>query len=716
MMKRIKIKLVSAALAISVVFVSVVGLAEGNDGDVLVKPPEIALISLDMDDWLLQYYPNAKWHLPPMLINYSADHLSAGGIATFSFDPTAFSAQEFGKYRERMLSFISTFGGSGKKGLIDQKLFFLLGDLELSLGLNGSPEMLKAACEHYLTGIKMDRTTQASSIATYNYALALLELGETLDSIKQLRIAELKFSNEPAILKDVRSLMMEAYYRRGRYERAEDYLWSIAKETSQENVSISMLARYGDSVYKRGEYAKAIDWYEKYGEMFKNYDTDAVIRASAVYYAESLFRMGKFAEAQKYFAHFVLREDEYWPFFMYRLIACDQMMGEDEGVVRSRYKGLAQKAAGVPVALASQLAVARMNFLRGGSDEHTDTLTMPDGIVMPKSLETSFDQLLSSVAFKRGEYDKVIALVKKISAGQKKSANEVWGNDMLVAVLTHMYPIAKRENATLGFLELCEKHVPFIANSHYAQEMLYVVAKAYLDSGLDHTARRMFSKIMTKFEIMPEIADRINITLANMALDDGDQEIAELAIKSIINPTQYANDTDYLVAKARIEFVKEKYMESRNFAEKAVMNNVSAVKRLQLEILIGKAMKGMKEYESSLDKFLAVLGPIDTFPQHNIIEQQEMAASEVIDSFIKLGEYAKATAFFERIRNPYLENKPQPQIIFALVDAYRRQSKYDESYTLWENFCKVDGRVGDDLAKSYGNYLKAKRQTEMVNE
>jgi len=99
-------------------------------------------------------------------VQLSGNYSSCGriGIIFVSNGDEAF--KEYESARERLIAMINSSGGQ-----IGQEYYFLLGDLELAIGLADPKrkDLLAESRAHYREGLKIEQTTQVAAWASYNW-------------------------------------------------------------------------------------------------------------------------------------------------------------------------------------------------------------------------------------------------------------------------------------------------------------------------------------------------------------------------------------------------------------------------------------------------------------------------------------------------------------------------------------------------------------------
>lgn len=677
---------------------------------IAADPPGLAIIPIDMDPWVRDFYPRTNLRLPALKSEYPQDILTRAGLESFTFSINDSQIDLYRIARDHLLEDIKA------RPVVDPKLYFLLGDIELTLGFIGDLPMLAEARLHYERGLALEPKTDIAANAWYNLAMSMMESGESLDAIKILRIQEQRFSNRPEWLRHARQLLMEAYFRKGRFERAEDYLWMIAKETTERSVESGMILRYGDALYGRGEFQLAADWYRKYPELLDVPKADAMARTSAIHYAESLFQLGQFQEARTIFAALMERPDDLQQYFEYRLAECDSMIDGKIIDARTRYQDLARRYLSFPVGQASRVALLRLDALEYGSATgpvSTVVKNMKDMQLLPP-IRRSADEVAAWIAYKQGKFDDVLAVLDRYGGNRGKSRSDLWTNDMTVAALVALLPAALKEKRALEYLQLCNRYAERIRSSHAMDRAIYAIAQAYIAARMDVVAERVLTRLLDRFELSPEMADRVNIVLAGLALEGDDAAAAEAMLARIKQPERHQQDVDYLAARAKLQYLNKDYERSIETIKAMTALPLDGTERLEADLLMAKNLRALGKYEEALNLVMAIVGPLESYPQQAMEELQNAALAEAMAISVTEGNFAKAVVLFERVQEPFLKAQPPMDAILMIVSAYDALGKHDEAQALWLQVAKNDERVEKELAQGYDAYLKTKRQTELI--
>ncbi len=676
--------------------------------------PKLGIIPIDKDSWLLKAYPKTNTTISPWAYSYPQQVLSAANLTHFEYSSQA-------KYESIYHQAIHTLSNRiSNASHINPEMFLLLGDIHLCLALmKDNTSHLTHAQIQYKKAKQRKISPSLKMALEFNYALTLMNSKNYEAATRFMRITEKHYLHHAEYTNQLRTMIMENYYRHGRYKRAEDYLWMLANQTTAEQVSHSILSRYGDALFQRNEYEESIKWYEKYLDIIlPPSKTDAAIRTSAIYYAESLFQIGKYEKAHELFKELIKLPGKFTPLFAYRIIQCQSLNDKSYFQIKKQYKRLARKYASHDVHWAALIAMHRIDFLENKHKSFAtikNTLSPIVDIAMPSSLRLAGIRLLSRILYDEDNFNKVIVLLdKSFQIDIEKNKSSIWLNDLLVATLYELYPIAKEQHTSIEFIILCLRYAEQIQLSHDSHILVYHIASAFIDSGLHGWAKRMYTRLLHRFTIDLEMKYAIQLTLANLALKNSNLDIAKTALKTIPKDDIVISNKDYIAITGRIALMESKFGLASEKLQTAIALETNAMQRQELLFDYALTLHKSGRYEESIKVLFDIIGPLEFFPSDKKHESKHNAAYLGIKSFAKSNQYSKATAFFERLKPTLIKYQMPVDTMFILIEAYRKQGKYDEASQFWNKSTENDDRFSGSFAKNYEAYLKTKRQLELV--
>ncbi len=643
---------------------------------------------------LIQKYPVVEEPLKPWVPEYPWEDLGLSTLSQWSYD---LSGEGLSLYR-KTADILSQEIKNSADPLRMQKEY-LVADLLFNVALNSSAKEASQswndAFQAYENAAEHFPESPYHLKAQYHLALIDLEKKRYIDCLKRVRQYENVWSREPSWASSFRSLIMETYYRRKRYLRAEDYMWSLAETINRHELTEHMALRYGDSLFWQKKYAKAEEWYQKVAATFLENPQSPVAKVSLLYRAESLFQIGKIEQARLLYEKFqsLYTEPYSRDFIEYRLLQCQAQSELDREKLINEFRAFAErmKSAGSRTTLE---IMARLQWMRLAlkydlvelyprvrfelQKIQLDYPNRQQGPYREATLLTSF------LALRQNQFENALSKIEDllpfhfVLAGEDPLIKDVSG--LIGSLLLDVAPDYWKRKDYVKFLVLCERFRQAIDASPEKYEIMIWMGRGYVDGGMSEEGARFFYKILAEAEGKDFRRRRVLLELAKTYAIMGEVRKADMILEFFQGaPANSEERSLYHTARALSFEAKKKYGECAD----EIQSLLSAGIRGDIffpAIVQGAACARKAKQFGKADQFLTLLQGDD-----DIVLREEVD-TERIQLAVAQENYADAVQRFEAMRAAAPDFKPPLETILALMDAYRHEGQSDRGDVLWKEY------------------------------
>lgn len=281
------------------------------------------LLSPSKESYLNPSWPIVKIGLQPADIFFDLQKLGYEDVKEISNPP---SDWEIKQYKKIIAQIDAEAANLSTNEDISKEKARLKTHLSLILTLSGSRDLAKETHKALKSAIANTKEPEILLPLVYNLGLLYLHSGYFREAADLAHQYEARYEKEKQWVGFFRSLTIESYFARGRYLRAEDYLWDLATKIGKEDLIPHLALRYADSLFWQQKYAAVVEWYKNTQVQSYLDDSNALRKLSRLYYAESLFQTGQYDEAREQFNLFKNTRAEgeaVLDMLTYRLLECD---------------------------------------------------------------------------------------------------------------------------------------------------------------------------------------------------------------------------------------------------------------------------------------------------------------------------------------------------------------------------------------------------------
>ncbi|MBI4239263.1 MAG: hypothetical protein HY696_12720 [Deltaproteobacteria bacterium] len=604
---------------------------------------------------------------------------------------------------------------------------FLRADLLHVLARSGDGTRWSAVRDAYLAALETYPSSVYAVSASYHLALVLLQLRDYHGAVTLAQRQEARWEADPKWAMPFRSLLMEAYYRRGRYVRAEDYLWELARATlRREDLTPHLALRYGDSLFWQARYEEAVVWYEKVRELLEAATTEAGA-VSRLYYAESLFQLGKWDLAQPQFAALEKQTNLRMPnqLLKFRLVECDIESGVPATIALQRLRSIVALDDRSEVALVAEMAWIRM-VLRSGLHEHfADAQLKLQAIERSKPGRRLSDELYLLGALLDWRGGSIASAVERLRgfflhvSHRTDTRLVAAASDFTSLLLSDLAAVYFKREDRAGFLMLCHELRYAIQRSNYKLYPLIWVARAYVETGMAGSAARLYQRLVMELELTPAQRDFTLLQLAHTYSQLGEIALAGKALAVVSQvPQDPLSQHLYYLLRATQFVAAQQYdacvSELEQLMKGGVRGDEIHTVALQASICARKA----KRFPDALKFIGMVADEHANILRNNLSPQlqrwQTQALFEKINVLAAMGSATDAVRLFEQTQTMIPPVVPPLETVFSAVQSYRQLGDPDRGAALWKQYGGNASTVPDDIRDQYAKLLELLGQTELL--
>lgn len=604
---------------------------------------------------------------------------------------------------------------------------FLRADLLHVLARSGDGTRWSTVRDAYLEALETYPASSYAVPASYHLALVLLQLRDYHGAVSLAQRQEARWEADPKWAMPFRTLLMEAYYRRGRYVRAEDYLWELARSSLRREEMTSHLAlRYGDSLFWQARYEDAVAWYEKVQDLLQASTTEAGM-ISRLYYAESLFQLGKSDLARPQFEALEKQTSVRLPnqLLKFRLTECDIEGGVPITVALQRMRSIIALDDRSEVAFVAEMAWIRM-VLRAGLQEHfADAQIKLQAIERSRPSRRLSEELYLLGALLDWRGGSISAAVERLRAfflhvSHRTDVRLVAAaSDFTSLLLSDLAAVYFKREDRAGFLMLCHELRYAIQRSNYKLYPLIWVARAYVETGMTGSAARLYQRLVMELELTPAQRDFVLLQLAHTYSQLGEMGLAGKALAIVAQvPQDPLSQHLYYLLRATQFVATQQYDQCVGELEQLMKGGVRGDELHTVALQASICARKAKRFPEAIKFIGMVADEHASILRNNLSPQmqrwQTQALFEKINVLAAMGSASDAVRLFEQLQAMIPPAVPPLETVFSAVESYRQLGDPDRGAILWKQYAGNTPAVPEDIRDQYAKLLELLGQTELL--
>lgn len=607
-----------------------------------------------------------------------------------------------------------------------EEKYYLLGDLLFAVASEKDPQSYKKASEAYQNAVSRFPGSPRAIAANYHTDLLRLKNGDYDGALYAGHRQDALWSNEPLWAIPFRSVVMEAYYMRGRYVRAEDYLWELAARINKDELTGHLARRYADSLYWQGKYADLVKWYDNSSIVGFLDDSSDSATLSRLYLAEALFQLGRPVEALPHYLKFKTTYHQPYPAFLleYRLIQC--RLAEDKNTARALKDlygmSLIEKSKDFESLAKTQWArlVAQSGDSMQYANAHLTLENITQAKIRPEILREAF-YVKAILEWRLGDeskaYKSVLRLIPKGYLPENADGLLGAATDAASILLLRSAQSYWDKKDSIGFLLQADRLRYVIDTSKYKVNLLLWVGRAYVESGMVSSAARLYQRLI--FALGPEYKSAIAIELSRIYGMLGDTQLMGKALNLVEEvPTDPELRDQYYSGRASYDIANGNFDRCIDQFESLLSKGVKGDEFFKFSIQGAVCARKAKKFEKA-EKLIGLLGlegatiPKSDLPQ-SLQALQRDAVFEKVNLLGDEGKPKEAIALFEEVKAQKAEFNPPLETIFIVINAYRQEHMPDQALDLWKEYGAKISDIPDDFKKQYTEILETLAHVELL--
>ncbi len=698
--------------------------AKSSQPDLSALPALPSLIAPLRERHLITLYPKLIEKFEPWIPEYPWEELKLPALAMWSFRLSLTKSQQYNDLATQLTEELQK-----PAPTLAMHKQYLRADLLFALAVNGRARPSQAIAAYR---VAIEKYPDAPHVvrAVYHVGLLLMDQQEYYACLRWCRRFIHVWREKPEWANALRSLIMEVYYLRGRYIRAEDYMWTLASDLNAEDLIPHLAIRFGDSLFWQGRFAEAAEWYRHIEPHFLDKSESSTIAGvSMLYYAESLFQIGKTEEAEAKFEFFQQHYHGEYPSHLvqYRML---QSRVEQTGIgasTLSRLKSLMRQVLAPDLQQAMTVQWAR--WVLAGSDPRLKQGALDRLQVLAREPmdESMHRDALFVIALLQRDVEGIEPALQTLTTIAPRTVIQVERNplDQTIAAMVAQWildlqPSKWAAKDFLGFLMLCDQHQIAIQASHREQETLYWVARAYVEQGMLESGARAFQRLLFEFEMDDAMRNHLVLQLAKTYADLGEMDLLGKALALVTTPPEDEFDRQlYYLMRAASAVYAEQYESCVNEIETMLASSIRGDSLFELSLQGAMCARRAKNFDSANNFVKIAALPKDAIvpdPSASTEVQtwQRAALYEKVNILVEEGKDAEAIARFEKLVSADASSAPPLETIFLLVSAYRREGMIDRAEEMWKTYADGDKAVPERFRMEYRKLLHMYRRLELV--
>lgn len=686
----------------------------------------------DRDAFMNPLFPVTTAELPPVAPAYVWEAIvQIPGLESLSGNHTL-EAWPLQPTEDNLRDFEAALNAVKKAPQPNLHTAFLKADLLFALAHGGKEDLWRDVRSAYTEALEQFPDSPYQLHAAYHLGLVLMQAKKVEETVYLARHLEGSWLKDTVWASRFRSLMMESYYRRERYIRAEDYMWNIAMLINRADLSPHLALRYGDSLFWQAKYAEAVKWYREMTP-FLEANRDRATRVSRLYYAESLFQTGDVAGARKQFENYDASPPAEVPsgIARYRLIQCALMEDKNLDKALQDYRALAvsEREGNKQLELASLVEWARLAAAKDDGALRAEALKVlmaPPSIPTLPLLDKKMFLAQAVLQWKNGNPDGALSAIQVMTPAHivlfEPNPIEVSGGELAVQILQNAVKDYWAQSDLMGFLILADQLTQAIEIAPNKTPLLLWVGKAYIETGLVEAGAKVFQRILT--ELQPDPATR---TLALLELSralglSGEDNLMKKVLALVTaEPRDAMSRKLYHAVRAGARLADTDYAGCVDEIQSILNAEVSGQEYFKFA-LQGAVCARFAGKPAEAEKFLTLLGV-----NHDIVSQlvgtsstppairywQMRGVFEKVNLLAYTSREQEAVELFEKMEaEPELT--PPLEALFSVVKAYRTLHDPDRASEIWAKYAALYTELPGDFKDQYTSLLDTLGKTEVL--
>lgn len=560
----------------------------------------------------------------------------------------------------------------------------------------------------------------------YKRILILIELDLLSDATQLGHQMEGMTNDQPQWARKFRSLVIESYYRKGRYIRAEDYLWQLASKMQKDDLTNHIARRYGDSLFWQGKFYETVEWFENPNVAPLLEPSTPSNQISRLYFAEALYQSGRYQEAFEEFSLFQQQADPQKKVapVIYRLVQLNLLLSQDVQKAIPEFYSLSQDEGLGDFKALAQINWARLIAKTGDTVLLTSAHTILDALTKTR---LDYDVLIEAL-YVRGllewRMQKRVSSIKTLSAILPEVVDErnihplaQAASDMAVILLIDEAPLYWKNHDTIGFLVLADRLKKAIQISKYKVKILFWVARAYLENGMIESATRLYEKML--FDVRKGPKNRLALELARVYGMMGEIDLMSMALELIDGVPSKPNERKlYYLTLATYDLLTQNYTRCVDRFDSLLESGVLANELFEFSYQGLICARKDKNQTASL-RFLKFLG-IDKTQKEEALKElneiQKKALFEKINVLLLKDKKEEATQLFEYAFN-HFEVPPSLETVFNMINLYRETNEGQKALMIWKKYAKNNqSNLPKGFYEQYLSLLELLSEVELLPE
>ncbi|EKD42332.1 MAG: hypothetical protein ACD_73C00200G0005 [uncultured bacterium] len=686
---------------------------------------KIEAISPSGDEYLIKYWPRVKNGIKPYFKKYDWNKLGIGTDIKELNIKLSLSEIEIYKNILKNLNSIDP-----QDEFIEEKEV-LKGDLNLILGLNGSKEMFKQSYSTYTKFLKNFPESKYSLNTQYNLGFLYLKAAQYIDCVELANKQEAHWLNNKEWRDRFRSLVIEAYYSRMRYVKAEDYLWALSSRMDKEDLTQNLALRYSDSLFWQNKYLALIEWYnnEQVSKFFD--DSEDWIQVSGLYLAESFFQVGQYENALNRYKKFKLSyKGKYNQAQLdFRINQCEMMLSGDYKKYIPVFYNFSLKGGIGPLK-----DIARVQWARLVSKESMDgEAIISEAHAIMTALLTQIEELgliketiyvKALLTYRLGEYKSALTTLEKIYPKRYiRSLDQPFLKSIgqfAPYLLTLLAPQMWESHESMDFLVLANRFTYAIQHLTDKSDILFWVGRCYVENGMVGSAVRIFEKLLLNMESPNK--SRIALELAKAYGLMGNTEAMGRALSLIKEvPVKTDEKALYYMSKATYQMATKNFTGCTDELDSLMTKGVQGDDFFKFALEGAICARKAKAFDKA-HKFISLLDiRSDNLKDANIPaelkEWHQKGLFEKINLLAETDQYNEAIAEFNKLKENSGSDasiEPPLETVFLVIDCLRKTGKTDAALEVWKEYASKTKNLPKGFGDQFSRLLELLASTELV--
>lgn len=683
----------------------------------------IALVAQSRESYLISHWPKESWNLPMYWWAYSWNMLHMAPITDVHPVLTLSQQRDLTQTLVQWDQLTADIGDEALRALWH-------GDLFQVLARSGNIAYWRDAQDEYLRALALTEDSHIAKVASYHAGLTMLALHDHFGAIMLAHRQSYRWSTDAEWITYFRSIAMESYFLRGRYIRAEEYLWDLARDRmSRDDMTPHLALRYGDSLFWQKRFPEAVTWYEQNLRLLNDPQSESnpAIVMSWLYYAEALFQIGRTTDARQWYEQF---QHQYRGKYSVQMMNL-RLAETDAELGNATVPQLLPKIMAVisldplsPAGVAAQMfwirAVAKEN-LKEFLEEARLKQRAIDALAIagPQRFEVKLTGAM--INWRLEEYAAAVDYLHRFFADFEPGLPEpivVGASDFASLLLTHLAPLYAQRNHLEDFLGLCDMLSPAMEHSNFRLYPLVWVARSYIESGMVGAAARLYERLLLEVQLTPAQRDSLMLELSRSyaRLEEATLAAKTLALISS-TPTDAASLHTYRIVRATVAVMQKKYDQCLSEIDALLQSGIRGDELYPVAIQGARCGRLAEKFDVAA-KFVGMVGEDNAKIQPDQLSERTkrwlgLAQWEKSSVLIASGRIDAGITQFEAAKRANFTPPPM-EAVFLAVSAYRQLHQPDQAAELWKEFGTEPAGVSENFHEQYAQLLDLLSQAELL--